>query len=124
MDERYDYRFSVRQDVRDYVRNNGFAITGDQDQGREDLYEQTWAEDSVTGNASGSYFCNAWRAGECLLGNWDLLVEACDAFGTDLGEAIRQGEEYCDVAIRCYVLREAVEAVIDELYEDREDDDQ
>ena len=124
MDERYDYRYQVYSDVKDYARNHYFTITGDQDQDREDLYEQTWAEDSVTGNASGSYFCNAWRAGECLLGNWELLAEACDAFGTDLGEAIRQGEEFCDVTIRCYVLGEAVARVIGELYEDREDDDQ
>lgn len=116
MDERYDYNFNVKSDVQDYARNN-FTTTGDRDRDREDLHDQCFTSDSVTGNASGSYFCNAWRAGECLMGNWDLLIEACDALAQDIGEAVRGGEEFCDVMIRCYVLGEAVEAVIDELYD-------
>lgn len=117
MDERYDYNFNVRDAVRDYVRNHCFTILGDRERDQEELYDQCFTSDDVTGNASGSYFCNAWRAGECLLGNWVLLQDACDAYGQDLGEAVRRGEEFCDVTIRCYVLDEAVAAVIEELYD-------
>ena len=30
------------------------------------LDEELWTYDSVTGNASGSYFCNAWKAEEAI----------------------------------------------------------
>lgn len=45
----------------------------------------------------------------------NLLEEACDEFGQDVGEAVKRGAEYCDVTIRCYLLGSAISEAIDEL---------
>lgn len=45
------------------------------------LDEELWTYDSVTGNASGSYFCNAWKAEEAICHNLDLLEEVAEEFG-------------------------------------------
>ena len=42
----------------------------------EKLYDELWIDDSVTGNASGSYTCNAYEAEEYIAHNLDLLAEA------------------------------------------------
>lgn len=80
--------------------------------------DELWADDSVTGNASGSYYCNAWKAEEALCHNLDELADACEEFGQDIGEAVKQGAEACDVTIRCYLLGQAINAAIDELEEE------
>ena len=89
---------------------------------REELEERAndelWADDSVTGNASGSYTFSTWEAEENLCHNMDELEEACNEFGQDIGEAVKQGAEYCDVTIRCYLLSKAISAAIDELEEE------
>ena len=48
----------------------------------------------------------------------DELEDACNEFGQDIGEAVKQGAEYCDVTIRCYLLGQAISAAIDELEEE------
>ena len=48
----------------------------------------------------------------------DELEEACDEFGQDIGEAVKQGAEYCDVTIRCYLLGQAINVALDELEEE------
>ena len=77
-----------------------------------------WVDDGVTGNGSGSYYFNTWKAEEALCHNWDLLAEACEEFGQDIGEAFKQGVEACDVTIRCYLLGQAIAAALDELEEE------
>lgn len=68
--ERYDYLEAVTADVLEYIKNE--INLSDYDS-REDLEEalnyELWTVDSVTGNASGSYYCNAWRAEEALSHN-------------------------------------------------------
>lgn len=81
------------------------------------LNDELWTEDSVTGNASGSYTFNTYDAEECLCHNLDLLQEACDNFGQDIAAAIKEGAEFCDVTIRCYLLAQAVEDAITQLEE-------
>lgn len=85
------------------------------------LYDDLFVNDSVTGNASGSYYCNAYKAGESLNGNWDLLREALYGFGEQDVNPIEKGEEWCDVTIRCYLLSQAISLALDELEEELED---
>lgn len=122
--ERYDYLEAVKADVRAYIdaEIDPDAFSGaaeDQEDFREELEEKLndtlWIADSVTGNASGSYYCNRWAAEEALCHNWDLLAEALEEFGGDFGEAVKCGAEYCDVTIRCYLLWQAISAVLDEM---------
>lgn len=117
--ERYDYLEVVTNDAKQAILENlenwNFS---DREELEEIANDNLWNDDRVTGNASGSYTCNAWEAEENLCHNMDELEEACNEFGQDMGEAVRQGAEYCDVTIRCYLLSQAISAAIDELEEE------
>lgn len=77
----------------------------------------------MTGNASGSYYCNAWRAEEALAHNWDVLEEALAEFGQDGVNVIEKGAEWADVIIRCYLLGQAIAEALDTLEDDLAEDD-
>lgn len=117
--EKYDYLEQVTADAKEAILENMEYWSFDN---REELEEvandKLWADDGVTGNGSGSYFFNAWKAEEALCHNWDLLAEACEEFGQDIGEAFKHGVEACDVTIRCYLLLQAIAAALDELEEE------
>lgn len=112
---RYDYRESVKNDIKDYIRENEITWTAeDRDEVEQQLAEDLWTVDSVTGNASGSYTFNAWKAEEYLCHNYDLLAEAIEEFGGNT-DILRAGAESCDVTIRCYLLGQCIAAALDEL---------
>lgn len=117
----YNYKETVRDDVieqvKDGYKENSLRLyeEGGREALEEYLNEELWIDDQVTGNASGSYTFNTWEAEENLCHNMDLLAEACDEFGQDIGEAVKRGAEYCDVTIRCYLLGSAISEAIDEL---------
>lgn len=119
--EKYDYLSAVESDVREYIENNvDFHDYSDLDEMKEDLNEKLFAEDSVTGNASGSYTFNAWKAEEYLCHNLDLLAEANEEFGGS-SDILSDGAEMCDVTIRCYLLGQAIENVAPDMWQDWED---
>lgn len=113
----YNYLEAVTEDVKNYI-DNEITLTdyASREQLEEHLNDTLWTEDSVTGNASGSYYCNAWKAEEALCHNWDLLADALEEFGGDT-DILRQGAESCDVTIRCYLLGQAISEVLDEMEE-------
>lgn len=115
--ERYDYLDAVTDDVREYIRNEVDLTEwkGNRDGLEEKLNDDLWTEDSVTGNASGSYYFNAWKAEEALSHNWHLLAEALQEFGQDGTDILEKGAEAMDVTIRCYLLGQAIAAALDEL---------
>ena len=122
--EKYDYLQAVMDDVRNFIEENEIVITSSNiDEMREELYDRCWVEDSVTGNASGSYTFNRWEAEENLCHNWDLLEDALEDFGHDGSDAIQKGPEWCDVIIRCHLLSEAIDKVLDSM-EIKEDEDE
>lgn len=116
--EQYDYREAIKDDIRTYIKDNDIKPEDYDD--KDDLYEQLnddlFTEDSVTGNASGSYTFNRWEAEENLCHNMDLLAEAFQEFGEEGVDILEKGAEACDVTIRCYLLSECLSEVIDELY--------
>jgi hypothetical protein len=116
---RYDYLEAITEDVREYIRNNFTEeeITEklkDRDDWEQELNDELWICDSVTGNASGSYYYNRWKAEEAIAHNWDLLADAITEFGGDTN-ILRQGAEVCDVTIRCYLLGQAIDKVLDDI---------
>ena len=120
MSERYNYLEAMTEDVREYIRY-GIDLSewkGNRDGLEEHLNNVLWTEDSVTGNESGSYYCNAWRAEEALSHNWDLLAEALREFEQDGTDILEQGAEAMDVTIRCYLLGQAISEALDELEEE------
>lgn len=120
MADTYNYMEAVADDVRDYIENE-IDLTewkGNRDGLKEKLNDDLWVCDSVTGNASGSYYCNSWKAEEALAHNWDLLAEALTEFGQDGTDVLKEGAEAMDVTIRCYLLGQAIAEVLDDLEEE------
>lgn len=120
----YDYLEQVTADVRDYVEQeiDLSAWAGDRDGLEETLNDNLWTCDSVTGNASGSYTFNRVQAQIYVLDGMDELQEAVNEFSIDsetIGEKFLESDwEYFDVTIRCYLLGQAIAAVLDDLEED------
>ena len=123
----YDYIEALKADITEWIDNNlDYMLEEIDEPNRETaeqyLYDTLWTEDSVTGNASGSYTFNRAKAKEYVLANIDLAGEALTEFGYNakhLGEKIQGGEwEYLDVTIRCYLLGQAIAEVLDEKEEE------
>ena len=123
--ENYNYLEAVTADVLDYIKDeiNLAEWKGNRDGLEEKLNDDLWTVDSVTGNASGSYYCNAWRAEEALAHNWDVLEEALAEFDQDGVNVIEKGAEWADVTIRCYLLGQAIAEALDTLEDDLAEDD-
>ena len=120
--ERYDYLEAVKNDVKDYINNEvTLADFSNREELEEKLNEDLWTCDSVTGNASGSYYCNSWKAEEALAHNWDLLAEAMKEFGEDGTDILERGAEAMDVTIRCYFLGQAIGEILDDMEDILED---
>ena len=119
--EKYDYRQAVMDDIKQYIEDHDIKVTtSTRDELQDKLYDDLFINDSVTGNASGSYTFNTWQAEENLCHNLDLLKEACNEFGSQCD--ILDSPESCDVTIRCYLLSECLAEVLDELEEDDEEE--
>lgn len=116
----YDYKENVKSDILDHIYFEfSPAEIADKLKARaeweEDLYDELWVCDSVTGNASGSYYRSTWKAEEAICHNWDILTEALSEFCCNDYNPIEKGAEWCDVTIRCYLLGECLHAALDEL---------
>ena len=121
---KYNYMEAMIEDIREYI-NDGIEIAeykGNADGLEEYLNDTLWVTDSVTGNASGSYFFSTYKAEEALAHNWDLLADALSEFGCDGITPIEKGAEWCDVTIRCYLLGQAIAEVMEELAEELEEE--
>lgn len=117
--ETYNYLENVTADAKQAILENlNYWDFSDREELEEIANDELWVNDSVTGNASGSYTFSTWKAEENLCHNMDQLEESCNEFGQDIGEAVKQGAEYCDVTIRCYLLGQAIAAALDELEEE------
>lgn len=124
MFEKYNYLEAMKSDILGFIAENvnREEYTGSREELEERLNEDCWTADSVTGNASGSYYCNAYKAREAVIsGGVDHFREACRDFDLDAAETgmrFINGEwEWIDVTIRCYLLNQAVNAVLDILEE-------
>ena len=117
--ENYNYLEQVTTDAKEAILENmEYWNFDNRDELEEVAHDELWADDAVTGNGSGSYFFSTWKSEEALCHNLDLLAEACEEFGQDIGEAVKRGAEFCDVTIRCYLLGQAIAAALDELEEE------
>lgn len=113
----YDYLENVKEDVRNYIEENKIVVTSsNREEVEQELNDTLFVNDSVTGNASGSYTFSTWQAEKNLCHNFELLTEALTEFGCDLSH-LEKGAEACDVTIRCYLLGQAISKVLDEIVE-------
>lgn len=121
----YDYREAMRKDINDAIDEKekwiGKKITEtyeDVYEAFDQLYDDMWVDDSVTGNASGSYTFNSYKAEEYICHNLDLVEEALNEFGYGDKNCLEKGAEWCDVTIRCYLLSEVLFEVLEERWEE------
>lgn len=110
--EVYDYYKAVKEDIRN-------ALEETEERDYDNLFDKLWIDDSVTGNDSGSYYCDAWKAEEAVRHNLDLLGEALQHFCCGPEYLMEKGATAADVTIRCYVLASCLKEVLEEL-EDEE----
>ena len=115
---KYNYFESVKDDVKrgleDYLPY--YEGIEDLDDLKERLNDDMWADDSITGNGSGSYTFSTYQAEENLSHNLDLIEEVAEAYGIEptISAGWEHGAEWWDVSIRCYYLPQAIEEVISE----------
>lgn len=121
----YDYREAMTEDVKEWIKENIDLTewTEDREGLEQQLNDDLWTEDSITGNASGSYYCNSYNAEESIVHNWNLLNEALDEFGQNNINVIEKGAEWADVIIRCYLLRSVISDVLNEMEENGDFDE-
>lgn len=127
----YDYEEAVRSDIKDYILENydrnDLADFDDEDDFKDCLIDILVDEDSITGNATGSYYCNRYKAQEALNGNMDLLRDACeelDLSNEEVGERFLDGDfEYFDCVVRYYIViyTSVIGDAVDELLEENND---
>lgn len=110
----YDYREAIENDIREWIKESGETFSD-----RDEIYDELFTNDSVTGNASGSYTCNAYKAREYVLGDdnaEDYIRELISEYCLD-SETIAShlfDWEYWDVSIRCYLLSSVLYDMDDE----------
>lgn len=121
----YDYREAMTEDVKEWIKENIDLTewTEDREGLEQQLNDDLWTEDSITGNASGSYYCNSYNAEESIAHNWNLLNEALDEFGQNNINVIEKGAEWADVTIRCYLLGYVISDVLNEMEENGDFDE-
>jgi hypothetical protein len=112
---------SMKQDIKTYLEDEfEYRYSDlDRDELEQELYDDLFINDSVTGNASGSYtFCRN-TAKEYVIDNMELCKEALDEFCVEASEVadhfLSEDWEYFDVTIRCYLLGQAICEVLDEM---------
>lgn len=116
----YDYYKAVKEDVLKYIEEEVDTDGIDFEELETQLYDDLFTEDSVTGNASGSYTFSRAQAQEYVEENKDLIHEMCSEFGCE--ERVKDwwlSDDYksIDVSIRCYVLGNAISSALEELRE-------
>ena len=111
----YNYHIAVKDDIREYIKENYGSVTEEM---RNDVFDEVLGDDSVTGNASGSYTMNRAVAKEYIIENIDLLKKAADEYGfdkKDIGEQFLSEQwEYLDVLIRFYLVGEYFDDIFSE----------
>lgn len=115
----YDYYEAVKEDVKNYIDNEIILSDyNDKDELLQYLEDNLWTEDSITGNASGSYTFSRYDAEENLCHNWDILEEIAGDWG--VASLDFSNPEMLDVTIRCYFLNAAIREVLDEMEDNGE----
>jgi len=126
-----DYIAEMKSDVESvfedwlayYVKNGkispkdiaGEAFTDKNSDVYDVLHSDLFDDDSVTGNASGSYFMSTSEAEERLIHAWsdENIKFALKGIGSTLGEEMEYGTESADSVIRCVLLSDVLNEMFD-----------
>lgn len=116
----YNYYEAMANDIREYLEYTYTAEElgekmADVESFREELDDDLWIIDSVTGNASSSYtFCRE-TAKSYVLDNMTMCTDALKYFCVDAEtiaeKFLAEDWEYFDVTIRCAILNQVIYTV-------------
>lgn len=114
------YLEMVKEDVLQYIKDEiEFEEFDSLEELEEKLNDDLWTVDSVTGNGSGSYTFNRYKAQKIVLDNMDDVAEACREFDIDaatVGEKFLEEDfEWFDVTARCAFLGQAIAEALEEI---------
>ena len=123
--ETYNYLEAVTNDAKAAILENmDMWEWHNREELEENANDWLWAADEVTGNGSGSYTFNREAAKEYVTRSddgMDTLRDAVREFDCEheaFTAFLEENWEYFDVTIRCYLLRQAISAALDELEEE------
>ena len=110
----YDYKSEMVDELEVILKDSDITFNGkNRGEAYEDLQDLAFDRD-ITGNRTGSYWCNELKAERALLGNFDLVQDALDDFSM---ESIDSPElfsgEHLDVLVREYLLPSVIDDVLD-----------
>ena len=114
-----EYQEEVKSDAMDAIKENL-----EYNDSWDEMYDNLFMDDSVTGNASGSYYFNSHKAAEAISGIiFDSdAVDEFKAMGYD-GIPTEEGAETCDVIARCICLG-LVSGELEEYYDSLTEQDE
>ena len=110
----YDYKSEMVDELESMLKDSDIEFDGkNRGEAFEELQDLAFDRD-LTGNRTGSYWCNELKSERALLGNFDLVQDALDDFGM---ESISSPElvsgEHLDVLVREYLLPAVIDDVLD-----------
>lgn len=116
----YNYTVAVKADLVDFIKEHDYNITPEnKDELREEIYDLAFCDDSVTGNASGSYTMNRETAKRYVVDNMEALntaFEYLDCDDAEVGKHFKNGDwEWFDCIIRISLVGEVIDEVMDEM---------
>ena len=127
MIERYDYELEVMNSLKRWITGETDILDNREAYGTDEeladwIEDEVWANDEITGNGDFAYDSED-QCSTYLAGNTELLYEALTAMNPDddemsLLEHYRQQDlmQYFDTCIRCYVLKECIGYVMEDLH--------
>lgn len=118
--KKYDYRKALTNDIEDYITTHNVfdaddikEALNDTETFYDDLYNDLWCADEVTGNGRDFYFNTIEETDNALNGNLSLLREACECFDCKID--ILSDPKICDTIIRCYLLGEVFSEIFEKM---------
>ena len=110
----YNYKSEMVDDLEAMLKDSDINFDGkNRGEAFEELQDLTFDRD-LTGDRTGSYFCDELKAESALLGNFGLLQDAVDDFGTESIDSpdLLTGE-HLDILVREHLLPSVIDEVLD-----------
>ena len=110
----YNYQLEMVDELQDMLKDSDVDFNGkNRGESYEELQDLSFDRD-LTGNRTGSYWCNELKAERALLGNFDLVQDALDDFGMESVDSpdLISGE-HLDILVREHLLPAVIDEVLD-----------
>lgn len=111
----YNYKEEMTDELESMIKDSDIDFTGkNRGEAFEELQDLAFDRD-LSGNRTGSYFCDELKAESALLGNFGLLQDAVDDFGTESIDSpdLLTGE-HLDILVREHMLPQVIDEVLDD----------